>query len=87
MEISNSPPRLSATVAATIRAEMARQRVTQRQLVERLGWTQPYISRRMAGHVAFDVDELSAIADAIGVPTEDIISTSLAAHRAAVGVA
>lgn len=33
-----------------------------------LGWQQTYISRRLTGEVAFDVDDLAAIAEVLGVP-------------------
>ena len=34
----------------------------------RLGWNQPFISRRLSGDVPFDVNELAAIAGVLGVP-------------------
>lgn len=54
-------------IAGEIRAEMARQQRSQRQLALALGYTQQAVSRRLAGHVAIDVDELDAIARFLGV--------------------
>jgi transcriptional regulator with XRE-family HTH domain len=34
----------------------------------RLGWTQPYMSRRLTGEIPFDVADLEAIADLLGIP-------------------
>lgn len=55
-------------VASEVRAEMARQQVSQQALADKLGWTQPKVSRRISGAVPFDVAELNAIATALGVP-------------------
>jgi len=46
---------------------MARQQRSQRQLADALGYTQQAVSRRLAGHVAIDVDELDQIARFLGV--------------------
>jgi hypothetical protein len=50
-------------VAAEVRAEMARQMRTQTQMVEALGHSQQWWSRRLTGAVAFDITELMAIAE------------------------
>ena len=55
-------------VAAEVRAELARQRISARQAARRLGWTQQYLSRRMTGDISFDVNELAALADLLEVP-------------------
>lgn len=58
-------------VAAEVRAEMARQGVSQTALAERLGWPQPRLSRRLTDGktaVPFEVAELVAVADALDVP-------------------
>lgn len=56
------PPTASALVASNVRAEMTRCGVTQVQLAEVLGLTQPAISRRTRGEVAFRFEELVACA-------------------------
>jgi transcriptional regulator with XRE-family HTH domain len=59
---------LPQVVATEIRAEMARQRITQMALAARLGRSQPYVCRRLTGEVAFDLAELELVAEALGVP-------------------
>lgn len=59
---------LAETAAAEIRAEMARQRLTQGQLAERCKRSQPWLSRRLAGERALTLDDLDVIAVALGVP-------------------
>lgn len=51
-----------------IRAEMARYQLTQHALAKRLGWTQPYLSRRLMGHVPLSLDDVEAIAAELDVP-------------------
>jgi len=68
MRVDNAETELTMAVAAEVRAEMARQRVSQVALAERLGWIQQRLSRRMTGEVPFAVPELSAVADELGVP-------------------
>lgn len=63
-------PRLPEAVAAEIRAELARQRLSARRAAARLGWTQAYLSRRLNGDVPFDVEDIEALADLLGVVPE-----------------
>jgi len=49
-----------------IRAEMARQRISQRVLAERLDWTQTYLWRRLAGRTPITLDDIELIAAALG---------------------
>lgn len=55
-------------VAAEVRAEMARQRISGRRAAMQLGWTQPYLSRRLTGEIPFNVAELSELAGLLEVP-------------------
>lgn len=59
---------LTDTVASEIRAEMARQRVTQRQLGEALGIHQTQVARRLRGDIAFNTVELEKTAEFLRVP-------------------
>jgi transcriptional regulator with XRE-family HTH domain len=59
---------LSESAAAEVRAEMARQRRSGKQLATQLGWSQMYLSRRLSGRAPFNLDDLAAIAAALGVP-------------------
>lgn len=47
---------------------MARQQITQRQLAERIGESQPWISDRLRGRTDPTVADLDRIAAALGVP-------------------
>jgi transcriptional regulator with XRE-family HTH domain len=55
-------------VAGEVRAALARQRFSGRQAALRLGWTPPYLSRRLIGEIPFDVADLQAIADLLELP-------------------
>lgn len=62
-------------VAAEVRAEMGRQRVSQRQVGEILGLPQPQVSRRLSGLIAFNTVELGRLADAWNVPLSAFTSS------------
>jgi transcriptional regulator with XRE-family HTH domain len=72
---------LARHIAREVRAEMARQGISQEALAERLGegWIQKRVSRRLTGEVAIDLDELELIAAALGVPVAQFIPTPRAA--------
>lgn len=72
----------SQGVAGAIRAEMARSRTTQTTIARTLGITQQSVSRRLTGEVAFDVDELHAVADLLGVPVADLLGGTDAVRSA-----
>jgi energy-converting hydrogenase Eha subunit A len=59
---------LPLAVAAEVRAEMARQRVSQQPIADALGISRQALSRRMTGEIPFDVAELESIAGFLGVP-------------------
>ena len=69
--MSNTP---SARVGANVRAEMARRGITQTQLAGQIGKTQAQLSKRLAGQIPFDVNELTAVAGALGVPLTDLMA-------------
>lgn len=64
---------LSRTATEEIRAEMARQRISQHTLAEQLGWTQGYLSRRLTGEVSLSLDDVDAIAAALGISTVQLV--------------
>ena len=66
--------RLNESVSAEIRAEMARQSITQSELARRVSWAQSQLSKRLNGVVFFRADELERIADALGVPLHQLMS-------------
>lgn len=52
---------------------LARRRMSAAELARRAGMKQPYLSRRMTGEIAFDLDDIEAIAAALGVTVQDLI--------------
>lgn len=55
-------------VASNLRAEMARQRISQGQLAIALNISQSAAQRRVVGITPLDVNELAAAAELLGVP-------------------
>lgn len=75
MEIATASQR----VAANVRAELARHNRSQTDLGQALGRSQPYVSRRLSGKVAFGVDEVESIAAWLGVPVGVLLAEGVAA--------
>lgn len=67
---------LTAAVTSAVRAEMARQRVSQAALARELGCSQQRISRRLSANptYGFTTDEVDRIARFLGVPVSRLIS-------------
>ena len=63
----------TAQTGRNVRAEMARAGVSQIDLAERVGLSQSGLSKRLRGVVPFDVNELDAIATALGVPVVSLL--------------
>lgn len=61
------PLRLTDLVAAEVRAEMARQQVTQVQLSRSIGMSQQSLSERLRGKTPFTTDDLEKVAGALRV--------------------
>lgn len=59
---------LTLRVAAEVRAEVARQQLTHKQLADQLGISQPQMTKRLNGVLAMDTTELDRIAEILGVP-------------------
>lgn len=66
--IGNGATEADKIVAAEIRAELARQQISQAALAERLGVSRPYVTRRLKGDTPISVGDVAAIADILGVP-------------------
>lgn len=64
---------LAGRIAHEVRAEMARQGLSQQQIADRLGWTQRRVSRRLTGDRPIDASELEQLAAALGVPVARLI--------------
>jgi len=58
---------LSKITVREIRAEMGRQHISQRELADRLEWTQSQLSRRLSGAVRLSMDDVEAIANELNV--------------------
>lgn len=70
MDASVEELRLHESVAGEVRAELARRRLSGRQAAIRLGWTQPYMSRRLTGEIPFNLADLEEIAGLLNVTPE-----------------
>lgn len=56
------------TIAANVRAEIARQGVNQTQAAAALGIARPTLNRKMHGHFGFTAVEIQQLADLLNVP-------------------
>lgn len=72
--MSETPPEVEADalVAAEIRAELARQRMTHGRLAEELGVSRAYLSRRLNGDTPLSITDVAAIAGILGVPVAQL---------------
>jgi len=68
------PTTTTQRVAAEIRAGLARRGLTQGDLAAALGLSQAAVSRRLTGEVPIDVEELTAVADWLGVPLSALLA-------------
>ena len=66
-------PTLGDVVAAAVRAERARLRMTQDQLARRLGWSTSTLSALESGQRRPAVDDLPALCEALGVPLSELL--------------
>jgi transcriptional regulator with XRE-family HTH domain len=64
---------LRERVAEELRALLARRKVTPTELGRKLGRSQTWVWRRLEGEVAFDLNDLEAIAAALGVAPADLL--------------
>lgn len=68
----------SQHIAAEVRATLARNQISGKQLAAHLGISQFAVSRRLRGETPFSVDELSATADFLAVSLEELLATKAA---------
>lgn len=66
----------AARVGANVRAEMAREGVTQTALANSLGRSQSGLSKRLRGVVPFSVADLVDIAEVLGVDVATLLGES-----------
>lgn len=56
-----------------VRAELARRRISGRELARGLDWSAPTTWRRLSGALPFDIDELAAVARFLDVPLSELL--------------
>lgn len=61
------------TVAAEVRAELGRQKISQAELARRLKQPDMYMRRRLQGEVPFAAVELATVAEVLAVPVEQFL--------------
>lgn len=59
--------------AGAVRAELARRRISGRELGREIGWSLGTTSRRLNGLSPMTVDELTAVASFLGVPVTTLL--------------
>lgn len=70
---------LNAATAAEIRAEQARQQLSNRQLASLAGLEQSNVARKVKGRRPITVDELASISAGLGLKAADLIARAEAA--------
>lgn len=65
--------------AGAVRAELARRKISGRELAIGLGWSVGMTSRRLRGECPFDIDQLAAVADFLGVAVAELVPEDVAA--------
>lgn len=70
---------LTNTVAAGVRAELARRGISRADAAARLGISRTLLWHRLRGDSSFTVTELEAMAELIGVPVAHFFPASVAA--------
>lgn len=72
------PQSLAERVAGEVRAEMARQHVSQSEVAQKLGVTQQTLSKRLIGLRPIDLAELEQLAAVLGVPVTQFLNGAAA---------
>jgi len=63
--------RVAEPVLTEIKVWMARRRINQSELADKLGVAQSWISKRLAGKVSLTVNDLGLISEALDVPVAE----------------
>ncbi len=66
-------PNRRQLIAAEVRAELARQKLSLRELAAATGYSFDIIRRRVAGEYPFDTDQLDAVSTALKIPIVRLI--------------
>ena len=67
------------TVAANVRAELARRQLRQGEVAEHLGMTQRAVSRRVRGEVEWNGEQLRLLAQLFEIPVSTLLGEELSA--------
>lgn len=67
------PSTLAGSVAAEVRAQLARRQFTGTALAAAINRSEMYVSRRLRGDVPFDLVDLEQIAQFLGLPVADLL--------------
>jgi transcriptional regulator with XRE-family HTH domain len=71
-------------VAANVRVELARAQVSGAQMAQHIGIPGSTFSRRMTGDTSFAAEEIAAIAAALGISTDALLTGVVTAAETAV---
>lgn len=66
-------------ISELVRAALAENGMSASEMARRIGVTQPYMARRLGGDVPWRINELTAVADALGVPLAKFLPASVSA--------
>jgi transcriptional regulator with XRE-family HTH domain len=69
-------------IAAEVRAELARQGKTQREVGDLIGMTQQSLGLRLAGTRSFRAEEITKLAEVLGVPASRFLPVDAEAGAA-----
>lgn len=70
---------LSELVAEEVRAQMGRKRMSQAHLARGVGKTEMWVSLRLRGKQAIDLNDLMAIATVLGIDASDLLTPDVVA--------
>lgn len=80
--------RAQKVIAANVRVELARANVSGALMATKIGLSGSTFSRRVAGEVSFDAEELAAVASVLEISTDVLLAGAVtAAEPAVVGAA
>lgn len=68
-------------VLTEIKVWMARRRINQSELADKLGVQQSWVSKRLAGKVSLTVGDLTAISEALDVPAAEFFRVAVLDKR------
>lgn len=76
--------RAQKAIAANVRVELARANVSGVQMAAKIGLPTSTFSRRMAGEVSFDAEELAAVAAVLDISTDVLLTGAATVVESAV---